>query len=72
MLFDLIGDPFERAQHDSEDYNHWAADHMFMVVPAQSIVKEFLETFKEYPQRQAIGSFSLDRVMDQMNSAKSN
>jgi len=72
MLMDLYGDPFERAQHDSEDYNHWAADHMFMMVPAQAKIAEFLGTFIEYPQRQEVGSFSLDKVLAQMQKAKRN
>ena len=33
---------------------------------------EFLGTFVEYPQRQKVGSFSLDAVLEQMQKAKSN
>jgi arylsulfatase A-like enzyme len=72
MLMDLYGDPYERAQHDSEDYNHWLADRMFLLVPAQAKIAEFLGTFKEYPQRQEVGSFSLDKVLTQMESARRN
>jgi arylsulfatase len=72
MLMDLYGDPYERAQHDSEDYNHWIADRMFLLVPAQAKIAEFLATFKDYPQRQEVGSFSLDQVLAQMKSAKRN
>ena len=72
MLMDLYGDPFERAEHDSEDYRHWMADRMFVVVPAQAYIGKFLATFKEFPQRQKVGSFSLDQVLEQMQSAKKN
>lgn len=72
MLMDMYGDPYERAQHDSEDYNHWLADRMFLLVPAQAKIAEFLGTFKEFPQRQKVGSFSLDKVLEQMESAKRN
>jgi len=72
MLMDLYGDPYERAQHDSEDYNHWLADRMFLLVPAQAKIAEFLTTFKDFPQRQAVGSFSLDKVLEQMQGAKRN
>jgi arylsulfatase len=72
MLMDLKTDPFERAEHDSEDYRHWMADRMYMLVPAQVKIAEFLATFKDYPQRQALGSFSLDQVLEQMQSAKRN
>jgi len=72
LLMDLKGDPYERASHDSEDFNHWMAERMFVVVPAQAKIKEFLMTFKEFPQRQEIGSFSLDKVLDQIQSSQKN
>lgn len=71
-LMDLKGDPFERASHDSEDYSRWMADRMFMMVPAQAKIAEFLMTFKDYPQRQKVGSFSLDNVLEQMQKAQKN
>jgi arylsulfatase len=39
------------------------------MVPAQAYVAKFLETFKEYPPRQKPGSFSIDQVMEKMESA---
>ncbi len=69
---DLIGDPYERAQHDSEDYSRWFMEHAFALVPAQVKIAEFLGTFREYPQRQKVGSFSLDKVLEQMQNAKTN
>ena len=42
---------------------------MFLFVPAQAMIAEFLQTFKEYPQRQPIGSFSLDKVLESMNQS---
>lgn len=72
MLMDLLGDPFERAEHDSEDYNRWLAERMYLLVPAQAKIGEFLATFKDFPQRQEVGSFSLDKVLEQMESAKRN
>jgi len=72
LLIDLKGDPYERAQHDSDDYSHWFMDHAFALVPAQVLIAEFLETFKEYPQRQKVGSFSLDKVLEKMQHAQQN
>ena len=72
MLMDLYGDPYERASHDSEDYNHWMAERMFMLVPAQAYIAKFLGTFKDYPQRQAVGSFSLDKVLKNIENASKN
>jgi arylsulfatase len=39
-----------------------------MMVPAQAFVGQFLATFKEFPPRQKAASFSLDKVMKQMET----
>ncbi|MHC4943885.1 MAG: arylsulfatase [Planctomycetota bacterium] len=67
-LFNLRRDPFERADHDAADYVHWMAERMFVMVPAQSYVAEFLGTFKEFPPRQKPGSFTLDRVLESLQT----
>jgi arylsulfatase len=69
MLFDLQADPFERAQHDSEGYKTWAVERIYLLVPAQAYVGKFLMTFKDYPQRQKVGSFSLDRVLEALQKS---
>jgi arylsulfatase len=46
-------------------------DHVFMLVPAQTFVGEFLQTFVEYPPRQKAASFSLERVMEKLEQAAS-
>jgi len=38
-------------------------------VPAQQYVAKFLATFKEFPPSQKAGTFSLDAVLDKMQSA---
>ena len=48
------------------DYNRWRLEHAFVLVPAQQYVGQFLSTFKEFPQRQKVGSFSLDRVLESL------
>ena len=63
-------DPFERAQHESISYDKWAFERLFVLVPAQSIVKEFLSTFKEFPPRQKPGSFNLDRVLEALEQGQ--
>jgi arylsulfatase len=67
-LFDLRGDPFERADHDGIDYEHWRLDRVFLLVPAQAFVGQFLQTFREFPPRQAPGSFNLDKVMQSLQN----
>jgi arylsulfatase A-like enzyme len=67
-LFNLRSDPFESADHDGMDYKRWRIEHAFVLVPAQQYVGQFLATFKEFPPSQRPGSFSLDRVMESLQS----
>jgi arylsulfatase len=48
------------------DYDHWRVEHVFLLLPAQQYVAQFLSTFKEFPPRQKAGSFSLDRVLESL------
>lgn len=68
LIFNLRRDPYEFAQITSNTYYDWLLDHAFMLVPAQAVVGEFLQTFEEYPPRMKAASFSLDKVMDQLSS----
>jgi len=65
-LFNLRSDPFEEADHIAMDYGHWRIDRVFLLVPAQQYVAQFLATFKEFPPSQKVGSFSLDQVMEML------
>jgi arylsulfatase A-like enzyme len=56
-LFNLRQDPFERMDHESENYYQWWAEHMFLFAPAMAEVAKFKATFEEFPQRQKPGSF---------------
>ena len=67
-LFNLRMDPYERADITSNTYYDWWLDHAFICVPAQKIVGQFLSTFKEFPPSQTAGSFSIDKVMEQLKS----
>jgi len=62
-LFNLKSDPFENAD-EAMFYQKWAADRMFLLVPAQAIVAEFLKTFEEFPPRQKPSSFSVDDALE--------
>ncbi|GJM62753.1 arylsulfatase [Persicobacter diffluens] len=66
LLYNLRQDPYERATITSNTYWDWYLDHVFLMVPAQGYVAEFLETFKEYPPRQKAASFTIDQVMEMM------
>ncbi len=65
-LFNLRRDPFERADHEAFGYERWRIDRLFALVPAQAYVAKFLGTFREFPPRQKPGSFSLDRVLEEL------
>ena len=67
-LLNIRSDPFETADHEGMDYGRWRVEHVFLLVPAQQYVGRFLATFKEYPQRQKVGSFSLDQVLQSLQS----
>jgi arylsulfatase len=71
-LFNLRTDPFERADHEAPDYIHWRIDRVYLLVPAQAFVGQWLSSFKEYPPRQRPGSFSLEQVMNQLTSTGGN
>lgn len=70
-LFNLRTDPFERADITSNTYYDWFLDHDFIVLAAQAIVSQFLETFKEFPPRQKAASFTIDQALEKMNDAAS-
>jgi len=63
-LFNLRSDPFETADHIGMDYDRWRIEHVFLLVPAQQYVGQFLSTFKEFPPRQKAGSFGIDQVLE--------
>ncbi len=63
IVINLRQDPFERFWGESANIFRWAADKLWMFVPAQAVVGEFVESFKEYPPSQKSGSFSVDQVL---------
>ncbi len=67
-IFNLRTDPYEIADRTSNTYYDWLLDRAFLLVPAQVYVGKFLATFQEYPPRQKAASFSLDQVMEILQS----
>jgi arylsulfatase len=65
-LYNLRMDPYERADVTSNTYWDWYIDHAFLLVPAQTYVANFLGTFQEFPPRQKAASFSLEKVLEQL------
>jgi arylsulfatase A-like enzyme len=67
-IFNLRTDPFERADITSNTYWDWMIDHAFLLIPAQKYVGDFLATFKEFPPRQKAASFSIDQVLEKLQT----
>ncbi len=67
MLVGLHADPFEQAEDEAADYSHWRIDRVYLLVPAQAYVGQWLQSFREFPPRQKPASFSLDQVMQQIS-----
>ena len=65
-LFDLRGDPFERADHEAIGYAKWRAEHAYVILPAVGYVSQHLATYKEFPPRQKAGTFGLDQVLEKL------
>jgi arylsulfatase len=70
MIYNLKSDPFERGP-GSQEYSIWMAKRVFVIVPAQALVSQWLQSLKEYPIRQKPASFNLEEVMIKLeNGAK--
>ena len=65
-IFNLRTDPYERASITSNTYYDWLIDRIFLLVPAQQYVGQFLATFKDYPPRQKAASFTIGQVLEKL------
>jgi arylsulfatase len=66
-IFNLRTDPYERADVTSNTYYDWLMNHVFLLVPAQAYVGQFISTFKDFPPSQKAGSFSLGDAFERMS-----
>ena len=69
LVINLRQDPFEVTM-DSKMYTRWYGDKLWVMLPAQAIVGRFLQTFKEFPQRQKSSTINIDQVLTQMQTKK--
>ena len=65
-LFNLRTDPLEKADITSNTYWDWILDHVYLFLPAQKFVGDFLGTFVEFPPRQKAASFTIDQVLEKL------
>jgi len=68
-IMNLLRDPFERADFNSNTYYDWMVDHIPQVYQAQALVADQIANFVKYPPRQKAASFNLDAVMRQLGPA---
>ena len=68
QVINLRQDPFERFPSESQMYFRWVGDKLWTFVPAQAVVGQFIATFKEFPPSQKSGSFSVDQVLEQLQT----
>jgi arylsulfatase len=70
-IYNLRADPFERGPNSGE-YFDWLAHRMFLFVPAQALVAQWLESFKDFPPRAKAASFTVNDAMEKIQSSSSN
>jgi arylsulfatase A-like enzyme len=63
LVTNLRQDPWERYQDESMLYGRWWGEKLWTLIPATTVVGQFLQTFKEYPPSQAGGSIGIDRAL---------
>jgi len=68
LITNLRTDPFERAHEEGIGYDRWRIEHTFVLAPAAGYVGEFLATFRDFPPRQAPGSFTIDGALEMLSS----
>lgn len=71
LIVYLRMDPFEVGPDAALYVRHFYADQMWMFVPAQAIVRKFLETFKEFPATKG-SSLSIEKVVETMTQQPRN
>jgi arylsulfatase A-like enzyme len=64
-IFNLMQDPFERADITSNTYWDWNLDHVDLMYGVMDEVFKFAATFKEYPPRSSPPSFNPANILDE-------
>jgi arylsulfatase len=69
QALNLRTDPFERADGTSNTYYDWFVNNDYIALAATAVVTQFLETFKDFPPRQKAASFTIDQVVEKLETA---
>jgi len=80
IITNLRADPYEKAQHEAElGYLRWYADNMWLFVPIQQQIANFLGTLSQYPFQEGMSlnasginynSLKARRVLEQLKQFK--
>ena len=71
FVVDLCQDPFERYLSEFMRYLGWMQDKLRAFLPAQGIVGQFLQSFREFPPSQKVGSFGTGQTLEAIEEAAS-
>src|SRR3984957_19549781 len=71
IVTNLRMDPFERFYEESGEYETWWAVKLWTMIPAQVIVGQFLQSFKEFPPSQKSCSINVSQFLDALQSGAS-
>jgi arylsulfatase len=71
-IFNIRSDPFEIGDVEAMDWNRWWVEHVFLLVPAQQYVGQFIGTFREFPPSQKGGTFALDAALQALQTPGKN
>ena len=66
MIFNLRIDPYEFGPTTSNTYWDWMFRRIYLLVPAQVMIAQFIGTFAEFPPSQKAAAFNLEGVLKKM------
>jgi arylsulfatase len=70
LVINLRQDPFERFPSESMMYMEWVGQKLWVFMPAQLVVGQFLQSFQEYPPSQKSGTLGVAKALEALQSGK--
>jgi arylsulfatase len=71
LILDLRADPYEVTADQEATIGHrwWQAENFYAMYGAQAVVKPWVESFLEFPPRQAPAKFNVSDIVQQLSEA---
>ncbi|MFT3823728.1 MAG: arylsulfatase [Chitinophagaceae bacterium] len=66
LVVDLLADPYEYAVDGAVNYDDWFMHRAFLILPAVEKVAKYLDSYRQFPPRQAPATFSIDQVIEKL------